>query len=295
MTRQILGEQVLTPELFQQIVAKTDGVPLFIEELTKAVLESVEAHSSALLPSPIIPATLEDSLMARLDRLGAAKEIAQLGAILGREFSYELFRVMTPVDEELLQRRFKQLIDAELLYQRGVSPHAQYTFKHALVQQAAYQSLLESERRRLHQQAARVLEQHFAATVETQPELVAHHYTEAGLASLAIPYWQRAGQRAVQRSANLEAIRHLTTGLELLQRLPDTPDRDRRELQLQATFGAALIATKGYVAVEVEHTYERARTLCQHLDESAQLFPVLLGLLGMALVRAEHHKGRALG
>jgi DNA-binding winged helix-turn-helix (wHTH) protein/predicted ATPase len=295
MTRQVLGEQVLTPELFQQIVAKTDGVPLFIEELTKAVLESVAAHGSVPLPSPIIPATLEDSLMARLDRLGAAKEIAQLGAILGREFSYELFRVMTPLDEELLQRRFKQLIDAELLYQRGVPPHAQYTFKHALVQQATYQSLLESERRRLHQQAAHALEQNFATTVETQPELVAHHYTEAGLASLAIPYWQRAGQRAVRRSANLEAICHLTTGLELLQRLPDTPDRDRRELQLQATLGAALIAAKGYVAVEVEHTYERARTLCQRLDESAQLFPVLLGLLGMALVRAEHHKGRALG
>ena len=163
--------------------------------------------------------------MARLDRLGAAKEIAQLGATLGREFSHELLRAISPLDEEALQRGLSQLVDAELMYQRGVPPHRQYIFKHALIQDAAYQSLLKSRRQQLHQQIAQVLEERFPEIIETQPELLAHHYTEAGLVEQAIPYWQRAGQSAAQRSANMEAISHLTKGLELLKTLPDTPER----------------------------------------------------------------------
>src|SRR4029450_4954150 len=173
--------------------------------------------------------------MARLDRLSTVREIAQLGATLGREFSYELLQAISPLDDETLQHGLKQLVEAELLYQRGLGPQAQYLFKHALIQDTAYQSLLKSRRQQVHRQIAQVLEEKFSETKETQPELVAHHYTEAGLAEQAIPYWQRAGQRAVERSANLEAINHLTKGLELLKTLSVTPEHAQQELTLQIT------------------------------------------------------------
>src|SRR5262249_8411698 len=192
-----------------------------------------------------IPATLQDALMARLDRLGPAKELAQLGAILGREFSYEVIQAVSPLDEAALQQGLRQLVEAELLYQRGLSPQATYLFKHALIQDAAYQSLLKSTRQQYHQQIARVLEERFPELKESQPELLAHHYTEANLTSQPIPYWQKAGQRAFERSANQEAISHVTRGLELLKTLPDTPERAQQELTLQLTLGNPLIATKG--------------------------------------------------
>ena len=160
-----------------------------------------------------------------MDRLATVREIAQLGATIGREFSYELLHAVSPVDEGSLQQGLRQLVEVELLYQRGLPPQATYLFKHALIQDTAYQSLLKSKRQQYHQQIAQVLEEQFPDTTETQPELVAHHYTEAGLIEQAIPYWQRAGQRATQRSANVEAISHLTKGLELLKTLPDTPER----------------------------------------------------------------------
>src|SRR5262249_37831596 len=161
---------------------------------------------------------------ARLDRLAAVKEVAQLGATLGREFSYELLQAVSPVEEKALQSALAKLMDAEVLYQRGLPPQARYLFKHALIQDAAYQSLLKSVRQQYHQQIARVLEERFPETTETQPELLAHHYTEAGLIARAIPYWQKAGHRAIERSANIEATRHLIRGLELLKILPDTTD-----------------------------------------------------------------------
>ena len=163
--------------------------------------------------------------MARLDRLATVKAVAQLGATIGRQFAYELLQAVSPLDDATLQQGLRQLVEAELLYQRGVPPQATYLFKHALIQDAAYQSLLKSTRQQYHQQIAQVLAERFPDTVETQPELLAHHYTEAGLGEQAIPYWQRAGQRATQRSANVEAISHLTKGLELLKTLPDTPER----------------------------------------------------------------------
>ena len=195
MIERVAGDRAIPSEMLQQIVAKTDGVPLFVEELTKAVLESVkfqesnESETKRLLQ--VIPVTLHDSLMARLDRLGTAKEIAQFGATLGREFSHELLQAISPLDEEALQKGIAQLVDAELIYQRGVPPHRQYIFKHALIQDAAYQSLLKSRRQQLHQQIAQVLEERFAEIKATQPELLAHHYTEAGLIEQAIPYWQQ--------------------------------------------------------------------------------------------------------
>src|SRR5262245_47808434 len=225
--------------------------------------------------------------MARLDRLGTAKEIAQLGATLGREFSYELLQAVARLDEATLQQGLKQLVEAELVYQRGLLPQAHYLFKHALIQDTAYQSLLTSTRQQYHRQIAQVLADRFPETVETQPELLAHHYTEAGLSAQAIPYWQQAGQRANQRSAHAEAVSHFTKGLTLLKTQPDTPERTQQELTLQIALGAPLIAARGFGATEVGRAYARARELGQHLGETLQLFPVLWGLYGFHHVRAE--------
>jgi predicted ATPase len=233
--------------------------------------------------------------MARLDRLNTAKELAQLGATIGREFSYEVLHAVSPLDEDNLQQGLRQLVEVELLYQRGLLPQARYIFKHALIQDTAYQSLLKSRRQRLHQQIAQVLEERFPETKETQPELVAHHYTEAGLNEQAIPYWQQAGQRAIQRSANVEAISHLTKGLELLKTFPDTPGRAQQELALQTILGPILLATKGFASPEVKETYDRALHLCSQIGETAQLFPILRGLWQFYFVRAECRTARELG
>src|SRR5262249_17599580 len=176
MVEQLTGDETLPKEIVQRIVIKTDGIPLFVEELTKTVLESVESIGSIESIGSAIPTTLQDSLMARLDRLGPAKEIAQVGATIGREFTYDLLQAISPLDEDILQQGLKQLVKAELVYQSGVPPQARYLFKHALIQDTAYQSLLKSTRRQYHRQIAQVLEQHFAETTETQPELLAHHY-----------------------------------------------------------------------------------------------------------------------
>ena len=247
------------------------------------------------LPPLAIPTTLHDSLMARLDRLAAVKGLAQLAATLGREFSYALLHAVSPWDEGTVQRGLHQLVEAELLYQRGLPPQATYLFKHALIQDTAYQSLLRSTRQQSHQRIAQVLEAQFPDLAETQPELLAHHYTEAGLNEQAIPYWQRAGQQALQRSANLEAVQHLTNGLELLRALPETPLRAQQELDLQVALGPALFATQGNAAPEVEHAYARARELCAQLSDAPQLFPVLRGLMQYYLNRGDLQTASQLG
>ena len=207
-----------------------------------------------------------------------SERVAQLGAVLGREFSYVLIQALVPLDEATLQARLGQLVAAELLYQRGRPPRATYMFKHALIQDAAYASLLKSTRQQVHQQVAQVLEAQFPETAATQPELVAHHYTEAGCPAQAIPYWRRAGQQAAQRSAHQEAIGHLTKGVEVLQSLPDTPERTQQDLLLHVALGVSLMAVKGRAAPEVERVYTRARALCQQVGDTPQLFPVLRGL-----------------
>jgi TOMM system kinase/cyclase fusion protein len=302
MIGRVAHSKVLPAEVVEQVVAKTDGVPLFVEELTKMVLESgllQEREGRYELTGPLpplaIPTTLHDSLMARLDRLATVKGLAQLGATLGRAFAYELLHAVSPWDEATLRRGLQQLVDAEFLYQQGLPPQATYRFKHALIQEAAYQSLLRSTRQQHHQRIAQVLEARFPELCETQPELLAHHYTEAGFMAQAISYWQRAGQRAVERSANLEAIGHLTKGLAGLATLPETGERTRQELALLTTLGPAMIAIKGYGAPEVEDTYLRARALCQQVDDPAQLFPVVRGLWNRYLMRAEHQQARELG
>lgn len=301
MAERVTGGKRLPAEIVQHIVEKTDGVPLFVEELTKAILESGvlrDTHDQYELAGPVaslaIPTTLQDSLMARLDRLDTAKSAAQLGATIGREFSYELLHAVSPVDEKTLQGDLGRLVSAELVYQRGVGSQATYVFKHALIQDTAYQSLLRSTRQKIHQRIAQVLVEQFAETAETQPELLAHHYTEAGTHEQAVVYWQRAGDRAVARSSHTEAIGHFRMGLEVLTLLPNTPARDEYELKLQRALGASLIATKGYAAPEVEPPYTRARALCQLVGNTRQVFPVLFGLWGFHNVRVELQIAREL-
>ncbi|HVN86514.1 MAG TPA: adenylate/guanylate cyclase domain-containing protein [Candidatus Binatia bacterium] len=292
MVRRVVGGKTLPAEVEQQLVTKTDGVPLFVEELVKMVLESgllQEQDDTYALAGPLpplaIPTTLQDSLMARLDRLATVKEVVQLGATLGREFTYEVLRAVSSLDDSTLQHELSRLVGAELLYQRGTPPDAAYTFKHALIRDAAYQSLLRSKRQQYHQQIAQTLAEKFPIVAETQPELLAYHYATAGLDQQAIIYWQVAGQRAFQRSANVEAIRYIRKGLELLAALPAGPERAAQELMLQISLGLPLMATKGYAAPEAEQAFHRARTLCAELGDSAQVFPVLRGLWEFYVVR----------
>jgi predicted ATPase len=294
--------KTLPMEVVEHIVSKTDGVPLFIEELTKMLLESdllrEEADHYALtgpLAAVTIPTTLYDSLMARLDRLPTVREVAQLGAVLGREFSYELLHALTAMDEAMLQHALTQLVDAELLYQRGRPPRARYLFKHALIQDAAYASLLKSTRQQVHQQVAQLLEARFPDIVAAEPELLGHHYTEAGCHAQAVGYWQQAGTRALQRSANVEAIAHVQCGLALLTALPDTPQRTQHELDFLTTLGPALSATRGYATPEVVQVYTRARELCQQVGETPEHFPILWNLSIFYLARSEHQTALELG
>jgi len=302
MTARVAHGKTLPPEVVEQVVAKTDGVPLFVEELTKMVLESdllQEREGRYALTGPLpplaIPTTLHDSLMARLDRLATVKGLAQLGATLGREFSYERLQAVAPWDESPLRRGLQQLVEAEFLYQQGLPPQATYMFKHALIQDAAYQSLLRSTRQQYHQRIAQVLEAQFPEIVTTEPELLAHHYAEAGLVAQALPYWQQAGQRASERSAHLEAIAHLTKGLEVLTTLPETLERTQHELDFQITLGPAVMVTRGYGDPHVRRIYDRARELCAQVGETPQLFPTLWGLWLFYTMRGELQTARALG
>ena len=293
LVRHVTKGKALPQAVMQQIVDKTDGIPLFVEELTKTVIES-----GWLRPTPdgyeitetqpdfTIPATLQDSLTERLDRLRGVKEIAQLGATLGRDFSLELIDAVSPLDTATLQKGLNELVATELLYQVS-EPTAppRYVFKHALVQDTAYNSLLKRSRQKLHKQIAEIIESQFTDILATQPEFLAHHYTEAGLPESAIPFWQKAGQRANDRAAYTEAIMDLSKALRLLAPMSESPDRDQQELALQVALGLSLSSTKGYAAPEVEQTYSRARELCQHLGETADIFPVLRGLCTFYMVR----------
>jgi TOMM system kinase/cyclase fusion protein len=302
MVHSVTGGKALPSEVLDQIVRKADGVPLFVEELTRTVLESGLLREredryelTGPLPSLAIPATLQGSLMARLDRLSAVKMVAQLGAVLGREFTYELIRAVSPLDEATLQRELAALAESGLLFQRGAPPQATYVFKHALIQDAAYQSLLKSVRQQFHQQTAKALVEQFPETAQNSPELLAHHYTEAGLTASAIPYWQQAAQRAIHRSANLEAIAHLGRALELLATQPDTSERAEQEMALQLMLGTAWIAIRGYSAPEVEHAFTRARELSGVLGEAHKAFPALWGLWAYYVVRADFKTAQELG
>ena len=302
MAIQVAGGKSLPREVLQELVEKTDGVPLYLEEMTKAVLESgllkegdERYEHTDFISTLSIPTTLQSSLMARLDRLATAKAVAQYAAVIGRQFSYELLQAVSQLDDAMLQHELGRLLEAELIYQRGLPPQATYTFKHALIQDTAYESLLRRTRQHYHSQIAHALETRFSESAVHQPELLAHHYTEAGLAEQAVAYWQQAGQRAIQGSANVEAIAHLTKGLALLRTQPETPVRLQQELALEVALGSALLITKGYGAPEVERIYARAQALCQQLGDTPQLFPVLRGLILYYVNRGDIHTASQLG
>jgi class 3 adenylate cyclase/tetratricopeptide (TPR) repeat protein/ABC-type transport system involved in cytochrome c biogenesis ATPase subunit len=304
MVARVTGGRVPPAEVMKQIVAKTDGNPLFVEELTKAVLETgilVEDGEGYRFDGPLppfaIPETLRDSLMARLDRLAPVKEIGQIGAAIGREFSYSLLCMLVGRDETALKHGLAQLEQAGLVFRRGEPPDAVYSFKHVLVRDAAYESLLKSRRQQLHGQIARALEQGFADIVASQPEIVAHHFTEAGLAEPAIAYWLKAGQQAARRSANAEALNHFARGLDLLPKIDDPMLRNKSELLLQTSLGHSLRSIKGWSIDSVKHAYTRALQLCKESGFDEHTLPAVFGLwtwnflraaLGEAQTLAEH-------
>jgi class 3 adenylate cyclase/predicted ATPase len=299
LIRQLAGKPLPSP-LLDQIVFRADGVPLYLEELTRTVLEGDllrnEGSRWALagpLPALAVPATLQDSLTARLDRLGSVKEVAQIAAIIGREFSYDLLAAVADRGPEQLQGELEQLVKAGLILRRAAAP-VTYGFKHALIQDAAYGILLRDRRRQLHAKVATALEEQFPHIGELEPETLAHHSAAAGMIGKAIGYWQRAGERAAKRSANLEAIDHLRQALGLLSTLPQAAERDERELGILLTLGPCLMATKGWDSLEVRSAYERARQLARALGRSAELFPSLWGLWLVAHAGGDAPTARAL-
>jgi class 3 adenylate cyclase/predicted ATPase len=285
----------LPPGVVEQLVRKTDGVPLYVEEMTKDLLESNLLDETAdgyelagPLPSMAVPFSLQDSLASRLDRLGPVRRLAQIGAVLGREFSFELMHAVSGSAEDALAQGLQQLCDAGILFPGGDPSARVYSFKHALLQDAAYHSLLNKQRQQSHEKVARALESGWPETVDAHPELVAHHYTEAGQPTQALPYWQRAGQQAVQSSNNKEAVAYLSKALEVLKTLPASTERDRRELELHLALGVPLTVTTSWAAPEVEQAYARALQLCEVLGESKQLFPAMYGVWSYHQVRADY-------
>ncbi|MDH2348905.1 adenylate/guanylate cyclase domain-containing protein [Bradyrhizobium sp. SSUT77] len=277
------GNAFLPADIRQDIIERTDGIPLFVEEMTKAVMEAGEqddGRSAASFPSPsvAVPSSLHASLMARLDRLGPlAKEVAQVGAAIGREFSYELLLSVAQRSSAELNGALDQLVSAELIFRRGMPPDAEYVFKHALVQDAAYGTLLRSPRRKLHAQIAKMLERLLPERASIEPELLARHFANAGQAESAISYWLTAGRRAAERSADEEALRHLRRGLETLMTLPDSIQKDRLELDFQLAFGTPLAAQHGYGNPIVGAARDRAIALCEKLEDTQHLLPTLYG------------------
>jgi class 3 adenylate cyclase/tetratricopeptide (TPR) repeat protein len=301
MIMQVTSGKALPQEIADQIVDRTDGVPLFIEELTKAVIESgalTDAGDRYLAVGPVtplaIPTTLHASLLARLDRLAPTREVAQIAAALGRQFSHELISAVATMPKQQLDDALGRLVQAELIFRRGTPPDAEYTFKHALVQDAAYSTLLRSRRQQLHARIAATLEDQFPEIVVAQPALLAQHSAEAGLAEKAVVYWLKAGRQAIARCAMQEALAQIRKGLDLFSDLPDGAARWEQELDLQIALGHALMATKGMAAPGPGEAYARARQLCEQLNRPWQLGPVLVGQWVFRLVRgeldqAEHH------
>jgi hypothetical protein len=284
--QELAGNAALTADIVAEIVERTDGVPLFVEELTKAVLESAGQEdrvaavlTTTFLAAQSVPATLHASLMARLDRLGpAAKEIAQIGAVIGREFSYELIGEVAQRSAAELRSGLDRLAQAGLLFCRGVVPLSSYLFKHALVQEAAYGTMLRARRQELHARVAAALEQHFADLVERQPELLAHHLTAANDTARAAGQWLQAGQHAAARSAHPEAIHFFDRGLAILPTLAEGPARDGQEIELQLAKGLSLLTTESFMSTKAAHAYTRARELAERLNVTPPLFKAVYGL-----------------
>jgi class 3 adenylate cyclase/energy-coupling factor transporter ATP-binding protein EcfA2 len=301
LVNNLTGGKPLPQAVLEQILAHTDGVPLFIEELTKSVLESgllQKAEDAYILSAPLpalaVPTTLRDSLIARLDRLAPIREIAQIGACIGREFSYELLAAVSSLEGRALSEAMEQLSVSGLVFRRGAPPDATYTFKHALVQDAAYDSLLKSKRSQLHSQIAEALERDFLDRVSSEPELLAHHFTQAGMYERAIPGWIQAGQRALARVALSEAVAHLTTALSVNALPPASVERDRRELDIRLLLGAAYLSSLGWAAVQIVQTLGPARDLALRLREHDKLVAILYYVWFHHLMRCEYSRSQAV-
>jgi len=301
LIRHLCQGKTLPLEVFDEIVNKTDGIPYFIEELTGMVLNSNMLRERAdhfelvsSMAELAIPSTLQDSLMSRLDGLGEDKELAQLSATLGREFAHELLAAVSQRNAQSLQQGLNRLLNADLFFQRGQPPKAQYGFRQALLREAAYQSLLRRTRQQYHRRIAELLAAQFPETVATNPELMAYHCGEGGNLREAVDHWLAAGHYALKRSANIEAATHLRQGLAALRQLPDSDQHQALELSLQTSLGLAVMMNKGYAALEVEQAYERARVLCGDLGDASVVYPVLCGLWEFYIVRADLQTAAAL-
>jgi class 3 adenylate cyclase/tetratricopeptide (TPR) repeat protein len=301
IVQRLASGRALPEEVLAQVIARTDGIPLFIEELVKSVLESdllVETAGRFRLNGSLtpfaIPATLQDSLMERLDRLAPVRGVAQIGAAIGREFSFALISAVAGIHGDKLVAALTQLEEAELVFRRGTPPNAIYAFKHALVQDTAYGSLLKSRRQRLHQLIAQTICDRFPKQAETEPEVIAHHFTEAGLVESAVAWWGNAGRRAISRLANFEAVQSFTKGLELIAALPSGEDRDKQELSFRLLLGLPLLATRGYAATEVKRNYEAASELADRLGDREARFTSERGLWNCVYDRGELNRSAAL-
>jgi predicted ATPase len=280
LVTQVAGNKLLPNEVIDQIADRTDGVPLFVEELTKSVLESGVRTVG-------IPTTLHDSLMARLDRLSSVRRVAQIGAAIGREFPYTLLRTVSNISEDELRAALGRLVGSELVFQRGAPPDAVYTFKHALVQDATHSSLLRSARQQLHAQIADALIAQSPELMDSQPELFAQHYAEAGLVEKSVACWGKAGHRSAARSAMAEAAAQFQKGLDQLGRLPDTSARKLHELEFWSALGAVLLAIKGYAAPEAGQAYAHARKLWEQLGSPSEFLHIPLGQAFYHVYRSE--------
>jgi class 3 adenylate cyclase/tetratricopeptide (TPR) repeat protein len=280
MVENLSSDRTIADSLVNAVTERAIGVPLFIEELTRAVLEGDEGGCG-------IPPTLRDSLMARLDRLGDAKEIAQFGAALGHEFSYDLINAIAPLPEPRLQTMLTMLVEAGILYQSGTPPVSSYSFKHSLLRDVAYEALLRSRRREMHRAIVTVLVNHFPAAAQTQPGILAHHYAEAGEFERAAEAWQRAAKEAAEHGALLEAEQDYRRALELLEKVPQTHPHDQLELVLQLELGQVLITTHGYQAAQTAAAYDRARTLAERQADSKRTVQMLCGLFAVPLLRGQ--------
>jgi class 3 adenylate cyclase/predicted ATPase len=291
MVTDLLRGGSIPTDILDEIIVKADGVPLFIEELTSSIANNEQTAQPAALR---VPETLHDALMERLDRVAPGPRVAQIAAAIGREFSYDLLSAASRIDDNDLDSALSQLEDADIIHLVGISPLVRYQFKHVLLRDAIYNSLLKSKRRQFHADIAAALASQFPAIVDNQPELLAHHYTEAGDRELAVRCWYKAGQRALTYSANVEAIAHLRKALELMSSWGDTPERRKEEIKIQLALGIPLIAVRGYAAEETRNSFERARSLCLKLENPPEHFQALYGLWGHSWMGGKNDKALAL-
>ncbi len=303
MVAELFRGDSIAPDLQDLILRKTEGVPFFIEEFVRSLMEmgiiertdrTYGLHTG--VDHFAIPSTIQDVIMARIDLLSdPVREVLQIASVIEREFGHDLLKLVAGLPEKQLQQRLTILKDSELLYERGIHPELTYVFKHALIQGVCYESLFKGTQEKYHKKIAQVLEDFFPQIVKENPEVLAHHFTKAGLAEQAIPYWQKAGEIAIRRSAYPEAIDHLNKALGMINSLPETSERARKELDLQITLGPALMVAKGYGDPDVEKAYVKAGQLCRELDDDARFYTVLRGLWGVSIMRAEFQTAHRLG